>query len=134
MDDPHDFLRAEARLFGRYLVRVPPSDSSVERYVGAVTRSIVRPSVEDLKLLAFARRHPASISLLDAGLALTRPSSALRGRLFLMFAILEATTDHHDRFLPVARSPAHVPLLALTALRAALKGLAGAVLVRLVSL
>ena len=45
-------------------------------------------------------RSPWTIGPLDAGLALADPDSAVRFRLCLMLAVLEASPAHCRRFLP----------------------------------
>ena len=94
-------LAAEGRRFGRYLTGREPGPAIVERYVRACRTLFATPPVPgDAAVLAFARRHPWSIGLLDAAAALRRPSGALRGRLLVMAAILEATPEFAEDFLP----------------------------------
>jgi hypothetical protein len=72
------------------------------------------------------------LGLLDSGLALVRPHAELRRRLYLLFALLEATPEYADRFLPAARRPWYVIYIAWVGARAAVKGLLGSALVKLV--
>ena len=59
------------------------------------------PIGRDERTLEFVARHPRLLGIIDGGLALRRPRSVVRQRLLLMAAILEASPDHADRFLPV---------------------------------
>lgn len=84
-------LRTEARVFGRYLVGEAPSDVLVERYCAA-THAIPDVQTDDV-IVAYARRHPWSVSLLDAAAGLTATSSLLRKKLLVMTAIVETTPE-----------------------------------------
>src|SRR5690242_14802580 len=93
-------LDMEAQAFGRYLVgRTPPAEL-VARYRAANETLFTAPiSAEDAALVAFARRHPWSVGPLDAAAGLFRPASALRNKILVMAAILEATPAFADEFL-----------------------------------
>lgn len=100
MPDDGDGLAAEGRMFGRYLVgRVPPV-GVVERYVAASRTLFPAPAAPDATVVAFARRHPWSVGFLDAAAGFLRPGSLLRSKILVMAAILEATPEHADDFLP----------------------------------
>ena len=108
-------LEAEARLFARYLVGRPPPAEQVERYRAANAAIFTEPVArEDAALVAFARRHPWSVSLLDAASGLLRPGSLLRNKILLMAAILETSPAFADEFLPRDARPLGL-LLALVA-------------------
>jgi hypothetical protein len=103
-DPEDDDALREARIFARYLVgRVPPS-ALLERYRQA-SRAIwsTAPSLDD-PLLTFVRRHPWSVGPLDAAASLLQPGGRLRSRLLTMAAILEASPDCAEDFLPRAAS------------------------------
>ena len=72
-------LRWEAIRLSRYLVDFEPSEALIERYLLA-NELLFRdpPTARDQAVLAFARKHPWSIPLLDAGTALSggAPGSA----------------------------------------------------------
>jgi len=93
-------LDLEARAFGRYLVgRTPPAEL-VARYRAANETLFTEPvSGEDAAIVAFARRHRWSVGPLDAATGLFRPGSALRNKILVMAAILEATPAFADEFL-----------------------------------
>lgn len=84
-------LRTEANVFGRYLVGKPPSEALVERY-RAANHAIAAIQGDD-EVVAYARRHPWSVSLLDAAAGLTAANSLLRKKLLVMTAILETTPE-----------------------------------------
>jgi len=94
-------LRTEARLFSRYLVGRDPSDELIGRYEKANRVLFTEPIEErDAALVAFVHRHPWSVSLLDAASGLMRPNGMLRGKILTMGAILEASPEFADQFLP----------------------------------
>lgn len=107
MEAPDDAARArEARLFARYLVGRDPSPVHVERYVAASrTHFPDPPAADDAAVLAWIRRHPWSVGLLDAASGLARPGGALRNRILLMAAVLETSPEFADDFLPHQPGP-----------------------------
>src|SRR5262245_29887404 len=111
-----DDLRVEGAVLGRYLIGGEPGPVAVDRYVDGWARLFLDPpSPEDRSLLAFVRRHPWSLPLLDAACGLVRPRSLLRQKLFLMLAILETIPGHSTGFLPGPRArSAALMRLALT--------------------
>jgi len=107
-------LEAEARLFTRYLVGRPPPAELVDRYRAANAAIFTEPVArEDAALVAFAHRHPWSVSLLDAASGLLRPGSLLRNKILLMAAILETSPAFADEFLPRDARPLRLLLTLL---------------------
>lgn len=120
-------LEVEARLFGRCLVGRVPSQALIDRYCAA-NRELVSDSAvaRDAALLRFVRRHPWSLSLLDAACALLRPEGALRTKMLIMTAVLEASTECAEDFLPRETGPVGLVLgLANHGVVALLRMLAG---------
>ncbi|MCC6545600.1 hypothetical protein IT570_00410 [Candidatus Sumerlaeota bacterium] len=98
-------LATECRQFSRYLIGRSPSPAIVARYTRACeTFSGELLSRSDQSAYRFARRHPWSLGFLDAGCGVMDGANPLRKRLLIASAILEATTDHADLFLPRTRS------------------------------
>lgn len=96
----------EAAIFTRYLVGRPPPPVLVARYVeGNATLFAAVTDVREDAVVAFVRRHPWSVGLLDAAAGLVRPSGLLRGKILLMGAILETAPEFADEFLPRAVRP-----------------------------
>jgi hypothetical protein len=111
-----DGTSREARIFARYLVgRVPPP-SLVARYREA-TRIIwpTHAPVDHDPLLTFVRRHPWSLGPLDAATSLLQPGAALRARILTMAAILEASPEFADDFLPRGASASRLVWTVVTA-------------------
>lgn len=123
---------AEAERFARYLVGAPADERIRALYARMIARGARTPGRADVALLRFAVRRPRGLGLLDAGLALVDPEAELRRRLYIMFAILEATPENHDRFLPVERGPLYIVAVAAAGLQGLLKGVVGALVVAIV--
>lgn len=102
-------LEDEARTFGRYLVgRIPPAEL-VARYCEAMSVLLAEPaSPRDAALLAFARRHPWSLSCLDAAAGLLERDGLLRSKLLVLTAVLETSPTFADEFLPRGASLARL--------------------------
>jgi hypothetical protein len=96
-----DPLELEARVFSRYLVGRVASDTLRARYADAIRALLPTPGVaRDEALVAFVRRHPWAVSWLDAACGLVRPRARLREKILVMAAVLEASPDFAEEFLP----------------------------------
>lgn len=99
-------LALEARRLAPGLVGGEPPPPVVARYVAAHRALIEAPrDPREIALAAFAVRHPWSARPLDAACGLIRPQALLRRKLRLLAAVLEATPDFADAFLPPAAPP-----------------------------
>jgi len=94
-----DSYRQEAVQFSRYLISEDPTPEEVERYARACERFGLRESRSD-PVLAACMRHPSWVGLLDGACALTEPQHPLRRKLAILTAILEASPEHVESFLP----------------------------------
>lgn len=127
-----DNVESEARLFARYLVRRDAGPEVIKLYGRAVgPRRDLNP--RDRKLLDFMLRHPHSIGLIDAGLILGDPYSEVRRRLYIMFAILEASPDYADCFLTRDRSWAYILFVGYSGVRGIIKTLLGSIFVKVIA-
>jgi hypothetical protein len=110
-DDEAAALELEARIFGRYLVgRVPPAEL-VARYRDASRTLFTAPAPPaEAAVVAFVRRHPWSVWLLDAAAGLRRPGSLLRSKVLVMAAVLEASPAFAEEFLPPGPGPVSLAL------------------------
>lgn len=120
-------LRKQADILVTYLTRSTINDRVIyELYEQSVDRS---SGHSEQKILSFAFSHPAFLPLLDAGLVFLRPSSELRRRIYIMFAILEAHPDYATLFLPNKYSIRDLVLLPLIGLRAVCRAAGGVILI-----
>lgn len=99
-----DDFALQATIFGRYLLRVTPTAAAQDLFVTFMRLEAHKLTPRDRKLLRFVLKHSWSLGLIDAGLALTDPTSEVRRRLYVMFGILECQPEYHDYFLPKKRS------------------------------
>ena len=96
-------LESEARLLTRYLLGVDPPLELVHRYRQGHDILFPEPYAPvDQEIVSWVHRHPATLPLLDAAMAVLRPTGLLRGKLVAMAAILEATPEFADHFAPQA--------------------------------
>jgi hypothetical protein len=94
-----DTYRQEAVEFSRYLISEDPTPAEVDRYARACERLGLGESRAD-PLLAACMRHPSWVGLLDGACALMEPHHPLRRKLAVLTAILEASPEHVESFLP----------------------------------
>jgi hypothetical protein len=120
----------EAARIGRYLVGRAPSTALVARYARAIADLGIGVAPDERRAWMLASRRPWLLRMVDGGLALTKPSGTVRRRLHTMLAILEASPDHCDAFLPVAFGAGARLAVAAAAIRGGVAGAAGLVLVR----
>jgi hypothetical protein len=132
--DDAQALEAEARMLARYLVGRPAPPEVVARYCDA-NRTLLDapPEAGEAAMVAFVRRRPWALPLLDAAAALRRPAGLLRSKALVMTAILETTPELADEFLPRHVHPLGLLLrLALSGTLAVLLAAAGLLLLPLV--
>ena len=118
----------EAEVFARYLIHRQASPQAVQIYTDSLRSS--QPNAADQKLLQFMIKHPRLIGLIDAGLVFHNPTSEARRRLYVMLAILEASPENSDLFLPKQRRPLYIFFVIYAGVRAVIKAVLGLLLVK----
>ena len=118
----------EAEWIGRYLLGESPDEAEKELYVRALATLQLSLDPDEDTLWRLALRSRLLTSLIDAGLALTRPASPIRKKIYLMLAILEASPRHGQYFLPRAFGRAYGGIIFLKLIGAGLKAAAGLIL------
>ena len=121
----------EAERLGRYLVGRSPSAPLAARYARAIAMLGVDIAADEQRAWRLTTRFPLLLRVVDGGLALAKPNGSIRRRLHTMLAILEASPDHCDAFLPVAFRLGDRLAVVAVALRAGVAGAVGFVIVRL---
>ncbi len=99
-------LEKEARLFARYLLDCDPPREMVDRYISAnrhLGLNVV--TAENEHISNFSLSHPWSIPFLDAATGFLQPEAALRKKIYIMAAVLEASPRYAKDFLPDNLSP-----------------------------
>lgn len=122
-------MKQEALLFGKYYLKVTPNDRVVSLYTKAIKGSIDYASSVS-KDIIFVRKYPWLLRIVDSGAAIVKPQSEIRKRLYMMFAILEASSEYHDLFLPKKRNGAYVVVIGLTGFAAVIRALIGIFVVK----
>jgi hypothetical protein len=107
-------LEIEATVFARYLIGCNLPSHLVKRYIDACRMALPPAEGDDENIVRLAIEHPLLLPSLDAVTALRRPKSRLRQKLLLMSAILEASPDFTDRFLPERSSLVRLALLTVS--------------------
>ena len=122
-------LDREADIISRYLIGKSASPSARQLYAEAVSSWNTDAKTES-RLLKLAFGYPFLIGALDAGLVFCAPQSVLRRRIFVMFAVLEASPDYWDFFLPKKRSLGYLFVIGLSGLRAIYRAIFGVLLIK----
>ena len=124
-------LEREARIITNYLIGKPCTDELVNRYVQANIKQGIQLDPEEEKLWKFAMKGVYWLSGIDSGLALVQPKSQIRRKIFVMLAILEASVDYCDDFLPQTKSKVQVLfLLAVQGIKAVFFATIGLILIK----
>lgn len=126
-----DALEKQARIFTRYLVGRDVSSQATQIYRSAMSAS--KASKADQKILDFMIKHPQSIGFIDAGLVFHDSTSEARRRLYIMLAILEASPEYCDLFLPKKRNLFYLIVVGYAGFRAVIKSILGFFLVKVIA-
>lgn len=126
-------ISEQARVFGRYLLKREPSSRVQELFAKAMATNSGAGDKQDQALLAFAVKHPHFLPLVDAGLALIKPNSEVRRRLYIMFSILEASPDYHQLFLPKKHPVWFLLVIVGTGIRAIARAVCGIIVIKVVA-
>lgn len=92
-------LDTEVDSIARYLINSPVTSNHIYELYAHSIESVPHASKNEEKLLSIAFKHPWLIPFFDSGLVFVRPYSELRRRIYTMFALLESTPEHADKFL-----------------------------------
>ena len=104
MADKITIADREAQILSKYLVGKECSVEMAERYADAVNKLNAWLSTSEQSIWDKMLANSIYLKMVDSGLAITNPQSALRKRIFIMLAILEASRDFAESFLPQKRS------------------------------
>ncbi len=98
-------LMIEGCLIGVYILGEPACEAALHRYVAGCRALFAtgEHGEQGAQLVRFVARYPWALAPLDAAAGLLEPQGALRKRLLVMLAILEATPEHAESFLPRER-------------------------------
>jgi hypothetical protein len=120
----------QAAIFSQYIIGESADDSITFLFAKDIQTKKVTLDKKDAAVLQMILRHPWTVGMVDAGLALLRPHSEVRRRIYVMFALLEASPKYWQYFLPVERSGWYIFRIALTGVGSILTSIGGIVLVK----
>jgi hypothetical protein len=118
-------LIEEANRIGLYLLGRWPSPQEAERYLRAHQMLDLQLDGYEASLLRLALSNRLLSGMVDGGLAVIRPTSAIRRKFFVMLAILEASPQSSRWFLHEESGWGGLALLAVRMAWAGVKGLMG---------
>jgi len=104
MTDSFKITEREPQTLSKYLVGKECSSEMAQRYTNAVNKINAGLSTSDQSRWNRMLSNVFYLKMVDSGLAVTNPQSPLRKRIFIMLAILEASPDFTESFLPQKRS------------------------------
>ena len=119
----------EAKVFGNYLLKRNPDNQSVSLYVSAMEKMQLVLSEKEKRMLGFIMKNKWSVGILDSSLAMFDKRSAVRKKLFVMFAILEVSPRNSAAFLPRRNPPFYFLYVLYAGIRSVAKSLIGSLLI-----
>lgn len=121
----------EAQRLSKYLTGRRCSMEDAADYFKAVKTHGAILDATQKRLWRLMMRSSFVLRIVDAAFVFTSPASVIRKRIFIMFCVLETSSQFSDIFLPVNRPRIYMLTVALRAFRAVLACVAGVVFVKL---
>lgn len=122
----------EAEILSHYLIGESSSEKEKQLYADAQEKLDVVLSSSEKKLWNFLMRNGWAIPLADAALAVKNPSSSIRRKIFIMLAILEASPNHCNYFLPEKRNLFYLMKIFFVGTRAIARRIFGIILLKFI--
>lgn len=131
MPDSCNFvLGNEADVLCRYLNSMPATEQLRNRYAAAFEYKNLNLSGKEDRLWAKMMKHPRLIPFVDGGLAIIKPDSRIRHRIFLMLAISETSKEYSGNFLGPEKGIKAFLIFLLSGIRALWHAFAGIILIK----
>jgi len=121
----------EAEQLCKYLINKPSSPEIKAAYRQAVVKQGVYFNPEELALWRKMMTSGFMLRIIDSGLALIKPTSILRKRIFIMLCILETDKHYTKYFLPVKRSIFYLIPLGVRVLRGCFSAIFGIIALKI---
>jgi hypothetical protein len=134
MSDLITIPERESQALSKYLIGQPCPPQITERYAEAVNKLYAALTAGEQKTWDKMMAYGFYLKLIDSGLAIVNPQSALRKRIFIMLTLLEATPDFTAYFLPQQRSIFYLVVLGCRMSFSALYMICGVITVKLLSI
>lgn len=122
----------EASIITSYLLSVDVQQKEQELYASAMEKLAIQFSKYELKLWESMQSSTFKMACIDAGLALTEPSNNVRRKLFTMLAILEASPNYNDYFLPKNYSKLFPLKLIAVGIRSVCRAIVGLIIIKII--
>lgn len=122
----------EASIITSYLLSVDVQQKEQELYASAMEKLAIQFSTYELKLWESMQSSIFKMACIDAGLALTEPSNNVRRKLFTMLAILEASPNYNDYFLPKNYSKLFPLKLIAVGIRSVCRAIVGLIIIKII--
>lgn len=129
LNQSNDFLLKEADKLALYLINEPASDKERSLYRKAISSQHDEFDRIEKTLWNLAMRNNAFLSIIDAGMGIVNPNSIIRKNIFMMTAILEASSGHCKNFFAPRMSGTDVCFLFLRCIFAGIKTTIGVLFV-----
>jgi hypothetical protein len=120
----------ETDQLARYLVGSSCPESAAADYWQAIEKLGGELDAHHRQVWERMMQSALLLRCVDAGLALTSPSSAIRKRIFVMFCILETEPSLALHFLPMERGLLYLPVATWHGVRAVFAAFVGLLLVK----
>jgi hypothetical protein len=131
MSDGMCSLSTEADQIAWYLISACPNDRVKARYEDAIRMLNVELDAVDRRLWKIVTSCPFTFRIIDGGLAIVRPTSSIRRKVYIMLALLETSPEYCEYFLPKGFGSLYAVNIVWTGARALLVGLLGYVVLKL---
>lgn len=122
----------EANILTKYLLNTPISANEEHLYNEAMTQLAIELTEEEQNIWEYMFRHKWTIPCIDGALALTKPNGNIRRKIFIMLAILEASPEHAERFLPRKFNLFYIFKIIFTGVVAILRAITGLFILKLI--
>ncbi|WP_010182801.1 hypothetical protein [Aquimarina agarilytica] len=130
LNDIEGVYSREAELFTAYLVSSPLNEREKKLYNKAMIHFDLKLSNFEKELLKKMMKSNINMATVDAGLAILKPSSLVRRKLFTMLAILEASPNYTSHFFSKEYSWSYYFKLLYVGVRAVCRTIAGVFIVK----
>ena len=124
-------MKREAEIISLYLIGESPSEKEVGLYEEALMKKGITLNSKEEKLWQLLIRFPFLIGFIDGGLYFIDPTSNIRKKMYIMLAILEASTLHTKYFLSRDFSIFYLIKIMFSSIRGIYRGILGYIFIRM---
>lgn len=122
----------EANILTEYLLGKGVSQKEEALYNDAMLQLNIELTEEEQSVWEYMFRNKWTIPCIDGALALTEPNGNIRRKIFILLAILEASPEHAERFLPRRFNLFYIFKIIFTGIVAVLRAITGLLILKLI--